>query len=273
MKINDIKIIVEIAKCRSVSLAANDLGVCQSSLSRTLKRVEENLGVRLFNRLGSSLILTEEGRVYENHFRNILMELSEAKNDIFKLHEEFKETVKISLHVYYARTLLPKLEYCLKDNTSLNVEYVLQGTSKGYDEVLRGDVDMAIVADIKSFPDIIKVNLWKEYVGVFSSDGKPKDDILYNPDMPLAKKLLRVIEYKKVQEISDYDIICSLLRVSDKMGILPELFANEQNKLKVVQKFSDTNISLIYHAGRSKTKAFTKCLNLIKKICKEFNNS
>ncbi|SFT83226.1 LysR substrate-binding domain-containing protein [Paraburkholderia aspalathi] len=50
-----------VARHRSFTLAADELGVTQAAVSRQVKFLEETLGTRLFNRLHRSIELTEEG--------------------------------------------------------------------------------------------------------------------------------------------------------------------------------------------------------------------
>ncbi|WP_109477007.1 LysR substrate-binding domain-containing protein [Paraburkholderia sp. C35] len=50
-----------VARLRSFTVAANELGVTQAAVSRQVKFLEETLGIRLFHRLHRSIELTEEG--------------------------------------------------------------------------------------------------------------------------------------------------------------------------------------------------------------------
>lgn len=57
-----LEILLAIADAESLSGAAARLGISQPSVSEAAKRIEAELGVRLFNRRGNGAVLTEDGR-------------------------------------------------------------------------------------------------------------------------------------------------------------------------------------------------------------------
>ena len=59
--LDDLKILVSVAREHSFTRAAKQLGVPQSSVSRTIRTLEESLGVRLVSRTTRSVALTEAG--------------------------------------------------------------------------------------------------------------------------------------------------------------------------------------------------------------------
>ena len=63
---NDLHVFVTVARERSFTRAAAQLGVSQSALSHTVRGLEERLGVRLLTRTTRSVSMTEAGeRLYE----------------------------------------------------------------------------------------------------------------------------------------------------------------------------------------------------------------
>src|ERR687893_1704131 len=61
LTVRQLETVVAVADAASFSQAAAELGISQPSLSETIKRVEEELGVRVFERTTRSLSLTPEG--------------------------------------------------------------------------------------------------------------------------------------------------------------------------------------------------------------------
>ena len=61
---NEWDYVYEVYKERSFSAAAKNLFVSQPALSTAVKKLEESLGITIFDRSGSPLSLTEAGRVY-----------------------------------------------------------------------------------------------------------------------------------------------------------------------------------------------------------------
>lgn len=62
MNIEQLEYIVEIAKTGSLSAASNELHVTQSALSQSVSRLEEELGIKIFQRSHAGAVATEEGR-------------------------------------------------------------------------------------------------------------------------------------------------------------------------------------------------------------------
>ena len=64
--------IVEVAKCGSISKAAQNLFVSQPHLSNQIKGMENQLNVRLFRRSAKGMDLTEEGKIFVEEAQSIL---------------------------------------------------------------------------------------------------------------------------------------------------------------------------------------------------------
>ena len=61
MTIQQCKYVIEIAKSGSFSQASKQLFVAQSSLSVSVKSLEQELNIKIFERSGNGVCLTEEG--------------------------------------------------------------------------------------------------------------------------------------------------------------------------------------------------------------------
>lgn len=72
MKRNEFYYIKEVAKQNSFSKAAKELGISQPALSNYIKKIEESVGVLLFDRSISPIEITEFGKIYLAYARYIL---------------------------------------------------------------------------------------------------------------------------------------------------------------------------------------------------------
>ena len=61
MTITQLETFVKISEMKSFSLAANELGYAQSTVTMQIKQLEEELGCVLFERLGKTIVLTSAG--------------------------------------------------------------------------------------------------------------------------------------------------------------------------------------------------------------------
>ncbi|HHH0378014.1 TPA: DNA-binding transcriptional regulator YafC [Yersinia enterocolitica] len=84
MKANSDELItfVTVVECGSFSRAAEQLEQANSVVSRTVKKLENKLGVTLLNRTTRQISLTQEGEHYFRRVQNILREMATAENEI-----------------------------------------------------------------------------------------------------------------------------------------------------------------------------------------------
>jgi len=67
MNINHIRYALEISRCGSINRAAKHLYVSQSSLSRSIKELESQINIKIFERSASGIITTHQGEEFLNH--------------------------------------------------------------------------------------------------------------------------------------------------------------------------------------------------------------
>ena len=72
MELRHLRYFVAVASARSVSRAARGLNVTQPGLSRQIQNLEQDLGVRLFDRIGRKIVLTGDGTELLGRARRIL---------------------------------------------------------------------------------------------------------------------------------------------------------------------------------------------------------
>ncbi|EMJ3155626.1 TPA: LysR family transcriptional regulator [Yersinia enterocolitica] len=97
MKANSDELItfVTVVECGSFSRAAEQLEQANSVVSRTVKKLENKLGVTLLNRTTRQISLTQEGEHYFRRVQNILREMAMAENEILDNHLNPKGLLRI----------------------------------------------------------------------------------------------------------------------------------------------------------------------------------
>ena len=73
---------INAAKMGSFSKAAESLGYTQAAVTIQIKNLEEELGVKLFDRIGKQVVLTNRGKKLLVHAHNIFKEVNQAKNEL-----------------------------------------------------------------------------------------------------------------------------------------------------------------------------------------------
>src|ERR1700690_4393356 len=72
----------KVSETGSVSRAAEELLLTQPAVSKQIRSLEDELGERLFDRIGKKLFLTKAGTLLYSHAEQILREVQEAKTAI-----------------------------------------------------------------------------------------------------------------------------------------------------------------------------------------------
>lgn len=95
--LNTLNVFVQVAQARSFVAAGRVLGVSASAVGKSVARLEERLGVRLFNRSTRSVTLTAEGTQFLNRSRRILAEIEAAEDELSQTAAAPRGRLKISL--------------------------------------------------------------------------------------------------------------------------------------------------------------------------------
>ena len=95
MELLQLKYFMKVAELNNVSQAAKSLNVVQSAVSRSIMRLEEDLGVTLFDRKGKRIQLNDSGRLAYTHAKMVLDSVEEFYNSI--VTEDDITTIRIGV--------------------------------------------------------------------------------------------------------------------------------------------------------------------------------
>ena len=123
---NDLLAFIAVARERSFTRAAAQLGVSQSALSHSMRALEERMGLRLLTRTTRNVSPTDAGerllRAVGSRFEEIDAELAE----LTALREKPAGTIRITTVDYAADTILwPRLAKFLPSYPDINVEIII----------------------------------------------------------------------------------------------------------------------------------------------------
>src|ERR1700722_13215247 len=107
MDFHQLRYFLAVAECGNVSRAAARCHVTQPSLSQQLKKIESHLGVKLFDRLGRGVALTDAGKALLPRARKILSDVREAEGSIRAGEEHWHSALAIGAIPTMAPYLLP----------------------------------------------------------------------------------------------------------------------------------------------------------------------
>jgi LysR family pca operon transcriptional activator len=98
---------LEVARLGSVGQAAEALAISQPAVSKTLRELEDRLGVELFDRIGRRLRLTEAGRLFQKHAGLSVAELQRAIQAVSR-PEAARRRVRVGVLPTVATRIMPQ---------------------------------------------------------------------------------------------------------------------------------------------------------------------
>ncbi|MEJ8305177.1 LysR family transcriptional regulator [Saccharibacillus sacchari] len=142
MELLQLQYFIEVARTEHMTEAARTLHVTQSSLSKTIRRLEEDVGAPLFDRNNRRLRLNEFGVLFLKRAEKALFELEQGKREIRDLANREPDTLK--LVVTAASTLPPILsEYRRRmPKIQFHVERLTAGEMQ--ERLRRGEADFGL---------------------------------------------------------------------------------------------------------------------------------
>ena len=117
--------IKKIAQAKSISVAADQLGISQPALSSYLKKVEGELGVVLFDRSRQPLELTEAGRVYLDYLDEVVVRQKELMKNLSDINDLKTGSLTVGGASFFNVAYLPKaIAAFASENPGIDIEIV-----------------------------------------------------------------------------------------------------------------------------------------------------
>src|ERR1700733_11525788 len=159
MEFHQLRYVCAIAETGSFSRAAERCQVAQPSLSQQVLKLEEDLGTKLFDRLGRSVRLTEAGRAFLPNARSILNQMETARSSVIDKCADVRGSVAVGAIPTIAPSLMPRYTTAFAKRYPEAKLRIVEETTPILVESLRDlSIDLAILAlplrhkDLQMFP-------------------------------------------------------------------------------------------------------------------------
>ena len=154
---NDLIAFVAVARERSFTRAAAQLGVSQSALSHTIRGLEERLGLRLLTRTTRSVAPTEAGERLLSTVGPRFDEIDAELAALTEMRDKPAGSIRINAPEHAARTVLwPALERLLPDYPDIAVEVVVDNALT---DIVAGRFDAGIRLGEQVARDMVAVRI------------------------------------------------------------------------------------------------------------------
>jgi len=153
-QLKGISIFVETVEAGGFSAAADRLHLTRSAVSKTIARLEERLGVRLFNRTTRAQNLTDEGRFFYERCLRALEEIRIGEAQLESGKREVRGRLRVSMPMLFGRhCAAPILARLLEDHPDLELDLSF---SDRVVDLLEDGFDLAVRnGPLKDNPDLM----------------------------------------------------------------------------------------------------------------------
>ena len=167
MRDGDYEWFITLAELQHVTAAAEQLRIAQPTLTRMLGRLEQRLGVELFDRRGRRLSLNAYGRIFYQHARRAQLELDSARRAIDDLTNPAVSEIRLGFLGSFGASVVPRL---IADFTeaSPRVTFTLEeDAAESIGEMVEsGSLDVAVVSPRPAGPTLAWRSLFRQRLGV-----------------------------------------------------------------------------------------------------------
>ncbi|MFH7016448.1 LysR substrate-binding domain-containing protein [Flavobacterium sp. FlaQc-47] len=217
MEIYQLQYFIKTAEVLHFTKAAELCFVTQSGLSQQMKKLEEELGMPLFIKIGKKVQLTEAGSVFLIHAKQIIENVQSGKQAIDDLNDMIGGELRIGVTYIFGLLVLPIVNMFAKTYPNLRIVVEYGSTEPLENKLLNNELDLVLVISSKEIKETI------QKIPLFTSNLV----MAVSKTHPLA--VLDKISFKK---IGDYPLILPVRGFSSR-EFLDELFLKNNMKPKV----------------------------------------
>jgi DNA-binding transcriptional LysR family regulator len=238
---HDLEYFLKIAENKTLLQSAETLGISQPALSRSLTRLENQLGFKVLQRSRSGIRLTEQGQHLFQRLLQSQMEMNEMIEGVRSGETDFYGQVKIGAHssllLDYLMPIYPEL---LKEFPKINFQLEAKSSIDVIQDLVAEKLDLGLVINPADYSTLILKNTGSTQA-LFYSDVKEPTRFFMNPQMVDLAKIMKLLRREGFDErhiyyISDYELIAKAIQEKLGCGLLPKHVA-ERFALKTYVSF------------------------------------
>lgn len=192
------RIFYTVANAGNISKAAKELYISQPAISKSIQKLEESLGCKLFSRSSRGVVLTEEGNLLYGHVRDAFETLTLGEDKLKRSIELGVGHLRIGVSTTLCKyMLLPYLKEFIKRNPHISISINCQSTNETLKLLDDNKIDIGLIGKpdnlktiqfyyLDNIKDIFVAT--DDYLSHLSQRGIKEDEILQNSTLMLLDK-------------------------------------------------------------------------------------
>lgn len=291
MTIRHLKIFIAVCDYGKMSTAAEKLFMTQPSVSQAIAEIEQQYGVRVFERLSKKLYLTEAGERLLKYARHIVSSFEEMEESILKTSSNI--SLKIGATITVGTCVLNNILNDFKmQNPNAMTQIYVENTNVIEEMILKSTLDIGVVEGIIKSRDIITIPIVPDELILvcplsheFSSVEEISAEKLNNQDFILREEGsgTRELFEKKIESMgitinkkwicNNSEAIKNAVISGQGLTVISQMLVRkeiEDKKLHAV-KIKDIKLTRNFYLAYHKNKYMSDNLNNFIITCKDIN--
>ncbi len=295
LKLKQLKLLTVVAEEGNILRGSQILNIAQPAATKTIRDLEEALGVRLFDRSSRGVTPTPYGEVVIKHAKLVLTQLRHAGDELTSLKEGTAGHIFVGTLLAASPALLPRSVAQLRRERPGIAVTIMEGTNDKLMPALRaGDLDIVLgrLPEYREREGLVQEVLYGEPVAVVARRGHPlalkprltlkglakADWILPPPQTSLRRQIVKAFQNAglepPVDRVESVSIMTNhtLLMETDMIAAMPYEVANVYSglvRLPITLETTVGEVGATTRAGVEMSAATSQFMEILREVAKE----
>jgi len=292
MEISELLTFIKVAETASFSDAAEQLFVTQPAVSKRIAALEANLELKLFDRIGRQIQLTEAGQKLLPKAKKITADIKDIKRSLTSQDEIISGELKMATSHHIGLHRLPNtLKQYQKDYPNVLIAIDFTQSEDAYQQVLKGDTEIAVITlSNDENPMIESIPIWSDplmlvvghehELAVQVHDLDKQIDIEALASQPCVLPDQNTFTRQMVDKVlgnhglkpnvrmstNNFDTLTMLVSIGWGWSLLPSTLVNQNHRVLAAKDLIlERRLGIIYHKQRTLSRSAAAMMALLKK--------
>lgn len=243
------RIFYTVANTGNISKAAKELFISQPAISKSIQKLEESVGCKLFSRSSRGVVLTDEGKLLYDHVSSAFETLTSGEEKLRRSIELGVGHLKIGVSATLCKyMLLPYLKEFIRRNPHISISITCQSTNETLRLLEDNKIDIGLIGKpdnlknihfdfLEEIEDVFVAT--RDYIRNLRARGIQKNQILSSSTLMLLDKNNMTRQYiddylqenqimiKDSIDISNMDLLIDFARIGVGVACVIKSFVAE----------------------------------------------
>jgi len=290
MNLRDLKYLVAVADLRSFVQAAEQCCISQPTLSTQIKKMEQGLGVKVFERSNKKVLATELGEQIISSARRILLEVDQIEALAKNAQNPFSGNFRLGAFPTLSTYIFPKLVPLIKDELpELRLILIEEKTDKLIEQLRIGEIDAALLAfpikedflmTEKLFDDEFKLavaadNPLSEKNSISTADLLNQQLLLLDEGHCLRDQALQICQLHGAEEQHDVratglETLRQMVKAGTGITFMPKIAINESEPgiryIPFLEPVPKRTIGLVWRKTSARTELIKQFVEYVSRV-------